>query len=60
MANLTETKTFDSAVFQIETTTPVLGGPGAVANTQAQALANRTQWLRDRANDARLFFFCQF
>lgn len=45
MANLTETATFDANVFQLETTTAALGGPGGVMNSQAQALANRTQYL---------------
>jgi hypothetical protein len=40
MANLTPTPGWDD-VPQLETTTPVLGGPGGVANAQAQALLNR-------------------
>jgi len=46
MANLTETATFDAGVYQIETTDLVLGGAGAIANGQAQALANRTAYLK--------------
>lgn len=46
MADLTETATFTLGVFQLEVTTPALGGPGAVMNAQAQALANRTTWLK--------------
>lgn len=37
-----------SPVYQIEATDEVLGGPGQVANLQAQALLNRTEWLRAR------------
>lgn len=46
MANLTETETFDAGVYQLETTDLVLGGAGAIANDQAQALANRTKYLK--------------
>lgn len=46
MANLTENSNFDS-VIQIETATLVLGGPAGPANAQAQALANRTKFLKD-------------
>ena len=53
MADLTETATFTTGVFQLETTTPALGGPGGVMNSQAQALANRTQWLKQQV-EARL------
>ncbi len=45
--NLTETSTFDSGIYQIETTDVVLGGAGAIANMQAQSLANRTTFLKD-------------
>ena len=45
MANLTEVVNYDAAVYQIATTDPVAGGPGGIANLQAQALANRTAWL---------------
>lgn len=47
MANLTETSTFTAGVYQLETTDPVLGGPGGISNAQAQALANRTLYLKD-------------
>lgn len=49
MANLTETSTFTSNVYLIEQTDLVIGGngPGDIANKQAQALANRTTWLKD-------------
>lgn len=44
--NLTPASTFDS-VYQLEKIDPVLGGAGNVANRQAQALLNRTEWLKD-------------
>lgn len=49
MANVTEIAQFDSGVYQLETTDPVQGGASGVANTQAKALANRTQWLKQQA-----------
>lgn len=51
MANLTESSTFDPGVYQLETSNPVLGGPGGVANSQAQALANRTKYLKTHVDD---------
>lgn len=49
MANLVEVSNFDSDVYLVETTDLVLGGggPGDIANKQAQALANRTTFLKD-------------
>jgi len=44
MANLTPVLVW-SDVFQLETNTPVLGGPGGPSNSQAQALLNRTSFL---------------
>lgn len=46
MANLAEANNFDAGIYQLETGDPVLGGPGGIANAQAQALANRTNWLK--------------
>jgi hypothetical protein len=43
--NLTEVANFDPVVYEIQTDDPVLGGPGGIANVQAQALADRTQYL---------------
>lgn len=54
MADLAETATWTPGVFQLELNTPATGGPGAVMNSQAQALANRTQWLRAQV-EARAF-----
>lgn len=47
MANLPETSQFDTGVYQIETTDPVLGGPNGVANAPLKNLANRTKYLKD-------------
>ena len=44
MANLIPTPGWDD-VLQLETNTPVLGGPGGVANAQAQSLLNRLEYL---------------
>lgn len=51
MANLTENATFDAGVYQIETVDPVVGGPGGIANLQAQQLANRTKYLKQFADE---------
>lgn len=45
MSNLTPTPGWDD-VFQLETDTLGLGGPGGPMNLQAQALLNRTEQLR--------------
>ena len=47
MTNLTPTNSWDD-VYQLETTDKVLGGAGAVANRQAQALVNRSAYLLDQ------------
>ena len=52
MANLIETATYDAAVPQLETNTKAIGGPGGVMNAQAQALANRTKFLKDHLDTA--------
>lgn len=46
MANLPETEDFADGTYQIETSDRVLGGPGGIANKQAEQLGNRTAWLR--------------
>lgn len=49
MANLSESSTFESGIYQLERTDAVdagIGGNG-VANLQARQLANRTKWLYD-------------
>lgn len=48
MTALTEVNNFDSDIYQIETADAVLGGPGGIANLQAQQLANRTKNLNTR------------
>lgn len=48
MANFTATDTFSDVVV-LETTDQVLGGlPSSPSNKQAQALVNRTEWLKKR------------
>lgn len=51
MTNLTETNQYESGVYQIETTDPVLGGTNGIANIQAKQLANRTKWLKTIADE---------
>lgn len=50
MANVTESSIWESGVYQIETTDPVLGGANGIANMQAKQLANRTAYLKQRAD----------
>lgn len=50
MANVTEQSIWESGVYQIETTDPVLGGANGIANVQAKQLANRTSYLKQRAD----------
>lgn len=56
MANLTESPIYEPGIFQLEKTTPPLGGAPAFngtnpsaghANVQGLQLANRTAWLKD-------------
>jgi len=46
LANLTETPTFDAAVYELAITDPVQGGPGGVDNQPHQNLANRAAFLK--------------
>lgn len=46
MANLNESEIWAAGVYQIETTDPVIGGPGGISNLQGAALANRTAYLK--------------
>jgi hypothetical protein len=54
MADLPETSNWETGIYQIETTDPVVGGPPNLAlgqgitNVPPQQLANRTIWLRDQ------------
>ncbi|HFG7809403.1 TPA: tail fiber protein [Salmonella enterica subsp. enterica serovar Java] len=52
MGKLTELEQWDEDVYQIETSDPVLGGPEGITNKPAKQLANRTQWLKKRLEDA--------
>ena len=54
MANLTATSTWDN-VLQLETTHQAIAGAGGTMNLQAQALANRTQFLADTKLNAADF-----
>lgn len=51
MANLSELIQYDSGVYQIETSDPVLGGPSGVSNLPLKNLANRTAWLKKHVDD---------
>lgn len=60
MANLTESPIYESGIFQLEKSTPALGGPPVIdagipsaghANAQAQQLANRTAYLKQQLDD---------
>lgn len=57
MANLTESPVYETGIFQLEKTTPVLGGAPVIdsgipregfANVPLQQLANRTSWLKQQ------------
>ncbi|WP_072670551.1 hypothetical protein [Vibrio injensis] len=53
MANLQEQATWESGVYQIETTDPVVGGPDGVSNVQAKQLGNRTAYLKQKLEEAQ-------
>jgi hypothetical protein len=50
MADLIDVPQWEG-VYQMETSDLVLGGPGGPSNAQAQALADRTAWLRERVDE---------
>lgn len=52
MANLSETATYDAAIYQVERSDLWDAGTGGngVANAQAKALANRTKYLKSRTD----------
>ena len=52
MANLIETPQWEDGIYQIETSDPVLGGPGGIANKQAEQLGNRTAFLKEQIESA--------
>lgn len=51
MANLQEVVSWEAGIYQLETGDPVLGGQGGISNKQAQALANRTAYLKKHVDD---------
>ena len=51
MANLPESNTYPAGIYQIELTDPVVGGVDGVSNAQARQLANRTNWLKQKAEE---------
>lgn len=50
MGVIKETANWESSIYQIEPTDPVLGGENGPANTQARQLANRTAWLKSNVD----------
>ncbi|ELZ9636335.1 TPA: tail fiber protein [Proteus mirabilis] len=49
MATLNESAVWEDGIYQLEVSDPVLGGPGGIANRQAEQLANRTNYLKKQA-----------
>lgn len=52
MANLNETEQWETGIYQLETSDPVMGGPDGIDNRQAKQLANRTLWLKNQTEAA--------
>ncbi len=52
MANLNETAQWETGIYQLETSDPVMGGPDGIDNRQAKQLANRTLWLKNQTEAA--------
>ncbi|NLF56578.1 MAG: hypothetical protein GX580_02955 [Candidatus Hydrogenedens sp.] len=50
MANLTETSIWESGIYRIETTDPIIGGENGISNIQAKQLGSRTKYLKLRAD----------
>lgn len=48
MANLLEGKNYPKGIYQLESTDPVFAGPDGISNRQAQELATRTKWLKEK------------
>ena len=48
MANLRENAAWESGIYQLETTDPVVGGVDGISNKQAIQLANRTSYLKEQ------------
>ena len=53
MANLNETAQWETGIYQLETSDPVMGGPDGIDNRQAKQLANRTLWLKNQTEAAK-------
>lgn len=51
MANINELEQYEAGIYQIETTDPVMGGPDGISNKAAKQLANRTKYLKKRADE---------
>lgn len=49
MANVPESSTWESGVYQFETNDLIQGGPGGVDNRPHEQLGNRTRWLKDNS-----------
>ncbi|MBT9428427.1 hypothetical protein [Candidatus Symbiopectobacterium endolongispinus] len=52
MANLPEQKEWIDGIYQMETSDPVIGGPGGISNRQAEQLAWRTAYLKEHQEKA--------
>lgn len=46
MANLSEQESWINGIYQLETSDPVVAGPGGISNRQAEQLASRTAYLK--------------
>lgn len=51
MANLIEIAQWETGIYRIETTDPVIGGEDGISNAQAKLLGNRTLYLKGVADD---------
>ena len=51
MANLKENAAWESGIYQLETTDPVVGGVDGISNKQAIQLANRTGYLKEQISN---------
>ena len=47
MANLQEIARWETGIYQLETSDPVMGGADGIDNRQAKQLGNRTLWLKN-------------
>ncbi len=53
MATLREQAQWESGIYQLEKTDPVVGGEDGIANQQAKQLANRTAYLKQQTDQAK-------